>query len=222
MLTRCGHDDADQGKVKLPPETKIIWWPTAALASLKETPPRTKINSRDFEIPERARRNPLATRTQEGVCATLACWEAVSRPIQVPNDLPCHADSINDRVAGAEVTNDHDLKTGAGRSRTSRRVRSPFALVESTESAGGFAIPSTIDPSIILSGSGALDPVRDVARVITVATRDCVVIGAWAGRVGEGVAVHQPDAGDLGQQGCVHGCESPSVGDRADAGRSSA
>jgi hypothetical protein len=37
--------------------------------------------------------------------------------------------------------------------------------------------------------------------VITVATRDCVVIGAWAGRVGEGVAVHQPDAGDLGQQG---------------------
>ena len=48
------------------------------------------------------------------------------------------------------------------------------------------------------------------------------VIGVWAGRVGEGVAVHQPDAGDLGQQGCVHGCESPSVGDRADAVRSSA
>ena len=38
-----------------------------------------------------------------------------------------------------------------------------FALVESTESAGGFAIPITIDPSIILSGSGALGPVRDVA-----------------------------------------------------------
>jgi hypothetical protein len=93
-----------------------------------------------------------------------------------------------------------------------------FALVESTESAGGFAIPITIGPSIILSGSGALGPVRDVARVITVATRDCVVIGVWAGRLGEGVAVHQPDAGDLGQQGCVHGCESPSFGGRADAG----
>jgi hypothetical protein len=78
--------------------------------------------------------------------------------------------------------------------------------------------PITIDPSTIISGSGALDPVRDVARVITVATRDCVVIGAWAGRVGEGVAVHQPNAGDFGQQGCVHGCESPSVGDRANAG----
>jgi hypothetical protein len=70
----------------------------------------------------------------------------------------CRAYSINDRVAGAEVTNDHDLRTGAGRSCTSRRVRSPFALVESTESAGGFAIPITIDPSIIYSGSGALDP----------------------------------------------------------------
>jgi len=148
----------------------------------------------------------------------LACWEAVSRPKQALNDLHHHGDSTNDRVAGAEVTNDHDLRTGAGRSCTSRRVRSLFAVVEGTESAGGFAIPITIDPSIILSGSGALEPVRDVARVITVATRDCVVIGAWAGRLGEGVAVHQPDAGDLGQQGCVYGCESPSVGDRADAG----
>src|SRR5215213_690899 len=160
----------------------------------------------------------FGTATQKGVCTTLACWEAVSRPKQALNDLHHHGDSTNDRVAGAEVTNDHDLRTGAGRSCTSRRVRSLFALVESTESAGGFAIPITVDPSIILSGSGALGPVRDVARVITVATRNCVVIGAWAGRLGEGVAVHQPDAGDLGQQGCVHGCESPSFGDRAGAG----
>ncbi len=168
-------------------------------------------------MPERARRNPLATRTQEGVYAT-ACWEAVSRPIQVLNDLHRHADSINDRVAGAELTNDHDLRTGAGRSCTSRRVRSAFALVESTESAGGFSqFRSPLIRRSSSLGSGALDPVRDVARVITVATRDCVVIGAWAGRVGERVAVHQPDAGDLGQQGCIHGCETSSVGDRADA-----
>jgi hypothetical protein len=83
-------------------------------------------------------------------------------PNKVLNDLHRHRDSINDRVAGAEVTNDHDLGTGAGRSYTSRRVRSPVALVESTESAGGFAIPITIGPSIILSGSGALNPVREV------------------------------------------------------------
>jgi hypothetical protein len=121
---------------------------------LKETPPRTKINSRECEIPERARRNYIGTATQKGVCTTLACWEAVSRPKQALNDLHHHGDSTNDRVAGTEITNDRDLRTGAGRSCTSRRVRSLFALVESTESAGGFAIPITIDPSIILSGSG--------------------------------------------------------------------
>jgi HK97 family phage major capsid protein len=155
---------------------------------LKETPPRTKINSRECEIPEHVRRNHIGTRTQKAVCATLAYWE-VGRPKQVLNDLHRHADSINDRAAGAEVTNDHDLGTGAGRSCTSRRVRSPFALVESTESAGGFAIPITIDPSIILSGSGALNPVRDVARVITVATRD------WRGASSDSVtAAYVPEA----------------------------
>ena len=105
------------------------------------------------------------------------------------HDLHRHADSINDRVAGAEVTNDHDLGPGAGRSCTSRRVRSPFALVESTGSASGFAIPITIDPPIILSGSGALNPVRDVARVITVATRD------WRGVSSDSVtAAYVPEA----------------------------
>ena len=34
--------------------------------------------------------------------------------------------------------------------------------------AGGFAVPFVLDPSIILSGSGALNPVRSVARVITI------------------------------------------------------
>src|SRR5829696_7589620 len=93
-----------------------------------ETPPRTKINSRECEIPERARRNHIGTATQKGVCTTLACWEAVSRPKQALNDLHHHGDSTNDRVASAEVTNDHDLRTGAGRSCTSRRVEAYLRL----------------------------------------------------------------------------------------------
>ena len=112
---------------------------------MKETPPRTKINSPECEIAERVRRNHIGTRTPEGVCATLACWEAVSRPKQVLNDLHRHGDSINDRVAGPRVTNDQDLGTGAGRSCTSRRVLSPVALVESTGCAGGWL--GCIEPS---------------------------------------------------------------------------
>jgi hypothetical protein len=46
------------------------------------------------------------------------------------------------------------------------------ALAEGTGSAGGFAIPITIDPSVILTGSGALNPVREVSRVLTVGTRE--------------------------------------------------
>jgi HK97 family phage major capsid protein len=39
-----------------------------------------------------------------------------------------------------------------------------------TDSAGGFAVPFTLDPSIMLTSNGALNPIRSVARVFTVAT----------------------------------------------------
>jgi HK97 family phage major capsid protein len=55
------------------------------------------------------------------------------------------------------------------------------ALAEGTGSSGGFAIPITIDPSVILTGSGALNPVREVARVLTVGTRE------WRGVSSDGV-----------------------------------
>ena len=42
------------------------------------------------------------------------------------------------------------------------------AMSVGTGSAGGFAVPYILDPSIILSGSGATNPVRSVARVITI------------------------------------------------------
>jgi HK97 family phage major capsid protein len=54
-------------------------------------------------------------------------------------------------------------------------------LVEGTGSAGGFAIPFTLDPSILASSSGALNPVRELARVITIGTRD------WKGVSSDGV-----------------------------------
>jgi HK97 family phage major capsid protein len=55
------------------------------------------------------------------------------------------------------------------------------AMSEGTNSAGGFAIPFTLDPSILLSSTGALNPVRQLSRVITVATRD------WKGVSSDGI-----------------------------------
>lgn len=43
-------------------------------------------------------------------------------------------------------------------------------MVIGTGSAGGFAVPFELDPSIMLTSSGALNPIRQVARVITVVT----------------------------------------------------
>ena len=47
-------------------------------------------------------------------------------------------------------------------------VQAERAMSIGTGSAGGFAVPYVLDPSIILSGTGALNPVRQVSRVITI------------------------------------------------------
>jgi HK97 family phage major capsid protein len=63
------------------------------------------------------------------------------------------------------------------------------ALNEGTGSAGLFAIPFTLDPSIILSSSGALNPYRPISRVIPVSTKE------WRGVSSDGVtAVYVPEA----------------------------
>jgi HK97 family phage major capsid protein len=48
-------------------------------------------------------------------------------------------------------------------------------------SAGGFAIPFTLDPSVMLSSNGVLNPVREVARVFTIPTKE------WKGVSSDGV-----------------------------------
>jgi HK97 family phage major capsid protein len=59
------------------------------------------------------------------------------------------------------------------------------ALIETraalTTGSTGFPLPLTVDPSIILTGTGALNPVRDVSSVITVGTHD------WQGVSSDGV-----------------------------------
>jgi HK97 family phage major capsid protein len=55
------------------------------------------------------------------------------------------------------------------------------ALVEGTGSAGGFAVPFALDPSIIQTSNGALNPIRQLARVETITT------DIWKGVASDGV-----------------------------------
>lgn len=48
----------------------------------------------------------------------------------------------------------------------------------------GFPLPLTVDPSIVITGTGALNPVRDVADVVTIGTHD------WVGVTSDSVTAH--------------------------------
>jgi HK97 family phage major capsid protein len=60
-------------------------------------------------------------------------------------------------------------------------VESQRALAEGTGSSGGFAVPFALDPSIILTSNGALNPIRQLARVTTIVT------DIWKGVASDGV-----------------------------------
>jgi len=52
---------------------------------------------------------------------------------------------------------------------TSREESDALARAASlTTTAGGFAVPYTLDPTVILTNNGAINPVRQIARVITI------------------------------------------------------
>jgi HK97 family phage major capsid protein len=65
-----------------------------------------------------------------------------------------------------------------------RRVRlaeQERAMTDSTGSTGGFGLPITIDPSIVLTNVGALNPLREISRVEVVSTY------TWRGISSDGV-----------------------------------
>jgi HK97 family phage major capsid protein len=63
------------------------------------------------------------------------------------------------------------------------RVMAERAMAEGAGGTGGFAIPYVLDTSIIMSGSGAMNPVRQISRVITITgARD------WKGVSSDGVS----------------------------------
>jgi HK97 family phage major capsid protein len=71
-------------------------------------------------------------------------------------------------------------------------VEAMRGMVTGTGGAGGFALPIVIDPSIMLSSSGAINPIRQLARQITISTTE------WRGVSSAGVvASYDPEAGEV-------------------------
>jgi HK97 family phage major capsid protein len=60
-------------------------------------------------------------------------------------------------------------------------IEAERGLTSGTTTTGGFAIPFTLDPSVMLTSDGALNPIRSVAKVITITTRE------WKGVTSAGV-----------------------------------
>lgn len=79
------------------------------------------------------------------------------------------------------VTNPQPILT-AEESRAILRYQEFRAMSEGTTTAGGFGIPVLIDPSIILTAQGSLNPFRRISRVIPITTN------TWKGVSSAGVS----------------------------------
>lgn len=56
-----------------------------------------------------------------------------------------------------------------------REAKSVQRAMNLTDAAGGFLVPFTLDPNIMLTGPGSVNPLRSLARVVTTATE------SWSG-----------------------------------------
>lgn len=66
------------------------------------------------------------------------------------------------------------------------------AMLEGTPSLGGYGVPFQLDPTITLSSDGSLNPIRQLATVITIATNE------WKGVSSQGVtASWDPEATEV-------------------------
>ena len=59
-------------------------------------------------------------------------------------------------------------KAIAGRARTRDEDEALSRAASLTTTAGGYAVPYTLDPTVILTNNGAINPVRQIANVITI------------------------------------------------------
>ncbi len=111
--------------------------------------------------------------------------------------LAAVADDAYERAFGLILRHPTDahLRFGPAEVEAVRRVAAVQAergLVEGTGAAGGFGVPFQLDPTIVLSSDGALNPIRQLARVIE------VVSNVWKGVSSDGVtASYDPEASEV-------------------------
>jgi HK97 family phage major capsid protein len=115
---------------------------------------------------------------------TAAYLHAVGNPDYATAFAKMCADPImgHNRFSAAEV----DAVRRVSQVQQLQRPRA--AMSELTGAAGAFAIPVELDPSIILTSAGALNPVRELATVETIGVREWEGVssdGVTAGYVGE-------------------------------------
>jgi HK97 family phage major capsid protein len=137
--------------------------------------------NRDVLTPEAADRADHVLRHADPTGDTAAYLTAVGDPNYATAFGKLLADPImgHNRFSAAEVEAVRRVSVIQGQQR---------AMNEATGPAGAFAIPFTLDPSIILTSAGALNPVRTVASVDTIGTREWKGVssdGVVAGYVGE-------------------------------------
>ncbi len=80
--------------------------------------------------------------------------------------------------------NDANLRMSERQAAAVRRVHDASearAMSEGTTTAGGFGVPFALDPTILLSSNGALNPIRGLASADTIAT------SLWKGVSSEGI-----------------------------------
>jgi HK97 family phage major capsid protein len=60
-------------------------------------------------------------------------------------------------------------------------VQNEQRVMNLTDTAGGFLVPLTVDPAVLLTSNGSINPLRQIARVVQTAT------DAWSGITSAGV-----------------------------------
>ena len=62
--------------------------------------------------------------------------------------------------------------------KTAEMVKSEMRAMSLTDSAGGYMVPLTLDPTVILTGSGSINPLREISRVVQTVTESWVGISS--------------------------------------------
>ncbi len=91
------------------------------------------------------------------------------------------ADPDYEAAFGRLIESPHPILTDKEARAVQRATHAMRSLNISTPSAGGYAIPLSLDPTIILTSSGVVNPLRSLATVSTISTSE------WAGISSAGV-----------------------------------